>query len=231
MARRGLHALPTTADHAPGDLCAGFISGVLNLRQITCQTAGIGALICLWTRIVQDKPVDPQMKASRSIALLPLVASLACGCCFHKDLTKSARVQTSGMLGKSFRTTEQLDLIKDTHTRILFLAKQDYPMSSRDQRVEVLAAGTELRINRVERIDELIAILVFLPEYYSWDCTLAKIEDGPHAGKEVAISGEGLLLKVGRSTATIGSGMLVPVEAETNKSHPEATASSVLTEQ
>lgn len=34
-----------------------------------------------------------------------------------------------------------------------------------------------------------------LPEYYSWDCTLAKIENGPCTGKEVAVGGNGLLFK------------------------------------
>jgi hypothetical protein len=63
------------------------------------------------------------MNASRFIALLPVVAGLVCGCCFHKDLTKSAEAQKGGPLGQSFRTTAQLDLVRDTHTHILFLAR------------------------------------------------------------------------------------------------------------
>src|SRR5690349_8278197 len=106
------------------------------------------------------------MQALRPIVLLVIVASLASGCCFHKDLTQSAQVQASGTLGQSFDTSKQLDLFKDTHTRVLFLADQDYTTSSRDERVGVLEAGTRLRVNRVERVKELIAILVFLPEYY-----------------------------------------------------------------
>ena len=168
------------------------------------------------------------MNASRFIALLLVVAGLVSGCCFHKDLTKSAEVQKGGTLGQSFRTTAQLDLVRDTHTHTLFLAKQDYPTSSRDQRVGVVEAGTVVHVNRVERVTELIAILVFLPEYYSWDCTLAKIEGGHFAGKEVAIGGKGLLYK--KDVANIGSGMLVSVDAEANKSlQPTATAPSALT--
>jgi hypothetical protein len=160
------------------------------------------------------------MNASRPIALLPIVASLVCGCCFHKDLTKSAQVQAGGILGQSFHTAVRLDVIKDTHTHILFLAEQDYPASSRHKRVGVLEAGTELRVNRVERVDELVAILVFLPEYYSWDCTLATIGDGHFAGNVVAVSGKGLT----KGAATIGSEMLVSANEANNSLQPTATA-------
>jgi hypothetical protein len=103
------------------------------------------------------------MHAPRLAAALPCLVSLVCGCCFHKDLTKSAQVQASGKLGQGFCTTEQLDLVKDTYTRTLFLTKRDYPASRRDQCVGVVDAGTELRVNRVERVTELVAILVVLP--------------------------------------------------------------------
>ena len=154
------------------------------------------------------------MRASRFIAILSAVASVVCGCCFHKELTESAQVKGSGTLEHSFRTTEQLHLIKDTHARILFLAEQDFPTSSRYKLVGVVETGTSLHVNRVERVTELIAILVFLPEYYSWDCTLAKIEDGHFAGKEVAVGGG--VLSYEKDVATIGSGMLVSVEAMPN---------------
>jgi hypothetical protein len=67
-------------------------------------------------------------------------------------------------------------------------------------------------VNRVERVTELIAILVVLPEYYSWNCTLAKIEGGPYAGREVAIAREGLLFK--KDPATNGSAMLASTEKD-----------------
>lgn len=166
------------------------------------------------------------MQALRTIALLPILASLVCGCCTHKDLTKSAQVQASGVLGRSFHTTEQLDLIKDKHTHILFLAGRDFAASSRNEQLGVLAAGTELHVIRVEQVKELVAILVFLPEFYTWDYTLARIDDGQFAGKEVAISGKGLAT----GAATIGSGMLASAEKEANKAlQPTATAPSVLT--
>jgi len=160
------------------------------------------------------------MNAPRLIAVLPAVANLACGCCFHMDMTKSAQVRDSGVLGQGFRTTEQLDLIKDTHTRTLFLAKRDYPVSSRDKRVGVIEASTELRVNRVERVKELIAILLFLPEYFSWDCTLAKIQGGPYAGKEVAVAGEGLLYT--KDPATNGSAMLISTKKDNQLPEPSA---------
>ena len=160
------------------------------------------------------------MTARPLVVTLLSLASVVCGCCFHKDLTKSAQVQASGMLGQGFRTTDPLDLVKDTHTRRLFLAKRNFQeetrhssnafwkASPRDQFIGVVEAGTELRVNRVERVSELIAILAVLPEYLHWDCTLAKIEAGPYAGKEVAVAGEGLLFK--KDPATNGSTMLLP---------------------
>lgn len=174
------------------------------------------------------------MKPRRLVVTLLCLANAFCGCCFHKDLTESAQVQASGMLGQGFHTTEPLDLIEDRHTRTFFLAKRDiqegmphvddshlrseavanrssnafWKASPRDQFIGAVDAGTELRVNRVERVSELIAILVVLPEYWHWNCTLAKIEAGPYAGKEVAVAGEGLLFK--QDPATNGSTMLVP---------------------
>jgi len=173
------------------------------------------------------------MDARRLIVTLLPLASAVCGCCFHKDLTKSAQVQASGTLGQGFCTTEPLDLVKDKHTRTLFLAKRDtyertrnagdsqsisgavanrssnafWKASPRNKFIGVVDAGTELRVNRVERVGELIAILVVLPEYWHWNCTLAKIEAGPYAGKEVAVAGGGLRYK--QYPATNGSTMLI----------------------
>src|SRR5215469_12132439 len=72
------------------------------------------------------------MNARRLVVTLLSLASVVCGCCFHKDLTKSARVQASGILGQGFRTTEPLDLVKDRHTRRLFLAKRKIQEGTRD---------------------------------------------------------------------------------------------------
>jgi hypothetical protein len=99
---------------------------------------------------------------------------------------------------------EPLVLFKDKHNRTLFLATRDYPTTSRDQPIGILEAGTELRVNRLVRVTELIAILVILPEYYSWNCTLAKIEDGSFAGKEIAV--EGGVLHYVKDIATISGG-------------------------
>jgi len=162
------------------------------------------------TRAARQPPDDVAHTLSlrhASSAVLLVLWSTACGCCFHKDLTKSALATEAGLLGRRLRTTEQLELVKDTHTRRLFLAERDYPFSTRDQRVGVVDPGTELRVNRLERVRELFAILVFLPEYYSWNCTLAEIQGGPYAGREVAVDGQGLLLKI--HAATTGGRLLV----------------------
>jgi hypothetical protein len=132
------------------------------------------------------------------------------------------QVQASGTLGQRFRTTEQLDLVKDKHARILFLARREYPASSQDQRIGAVDAGAELRVNRVERVTEFAGILVVLPEYYTWDCAFAKIEDGPYAGKEVAVSGDGLLFK--KDPATNGSAMLAPTAISNKSLQPTAIA-------
>lgn len=168
------------------------------------------------------------MNAPRSIALLIVVQALFCGCCTHKDLTKSSEVQASGILGQRFRTTEQLDLIKDKHARILFLARQTLPEGTRQVesprsgsqhvQVGVVDAGTELCVDQVVRVKELMAILVVIPEYWYWNCTLAKIESGPYAGKKVAVIGEGLLFK--RDPATNGSPMLLPMKKDNKSLQP-----------
>jgi hypothetical protein len=156
------------------------------------------------------------MSVSRLFILLVVVESiLFCGCCTHKDLTETAQVQGSGILGQRFRTIEQLELIKDKHTHTMLLVMQDFPAMQRTGQIGVVEAGTELRVDQVVRVTELIAILVILPEYYSWNCTLAKIESGPYDGKEVAIGGEGLVLP--QYTATIGSPMLVTSETTDKK--------------
>jgi hypothetical protein len=55
-------------------------------------------------------------------------------------------------------------------------------------------------VNQVVRITELAGWMV-LPMYEKWDCSLAEIEDGPYAGKEVGVDGWGISLK--DRTATV----------------------------
>jgi hypothetical protein len=54
-------------------------------------------------------------------------------------------------------------------------------------------------------VTEFVALLVFLPVYYTWDCVEARFQDGPFAGREVAIGGEDVELD--NSAAYIGAGI------------------------
>ena len=73
----------------------------------------------------------------------------------------------------------------------------------------VIAAGTRLELNQVVQITQLAGWMV-LPMYYTWKCTLAEIEDGPFAGKEIAVDGEGLSFD--RETVTLKSTLLEIIE-------------------
>ena len=144
------------------------------------------------------------------VICLTASATVLCGgCCSHTDLTRTAEVQQSGILGQRHRTTQQLDLLKDKPSGTLRLVTRDYPSYPRNRRVGVVEAGTELRVNRVQRVNEVVAIMVVLPEYYSWKCTLARIEVGPHAGKEIAVFG----MAANQNIATLGSALLVTPES------------------
>jgi hypothetical protein len=122
------------------------------------------------------------------------------------------------VLGQRLCTARQLDLLKDKPSGTLRLVTPEYPSYPRNRRVGVVQAGTKLEVNKVVRVRELVAILILLPEYYSWDCTLAKIEDGPYSGKEVAVSGKGLDLISGKQVATLANTMLTVTEPPDNKS-------------
>ena len=147
--------------------------------------------------------------------ILPVVAQvvLCCGCCFHKNLTETTEVQKSGVLGERFHTTQKLELIKDKHTGILRMVTKDHQFSERDKQIGEVEAGTELEVNQVMRVTELIAMLGILPEYWSWNCTQAKIESGSFIDKEVAVQGEELAALWRSDTAEIGSTLLVGVRS------------------
>jgi hypothetical protein len=141
------------------------------------------------------------MTVCRKLRFFAFLFVLVCsGCCFHSDQTGTAAVKASGILGQNLWTAQNLDLVRDRHKRILLLVAKDIPLSTRQKRIGVVEANTRLRLNRVVKITELVAWM-WLPVYYSWDCTLAEIEDGPHVGKEVGVDGKALVYM--HNTATL----------------------------
>jgi hypothetical protein len=148
----------------------------------------------------------------RCICLVIAIAAMLCwaGCCSHTDLTRTDDVQHMGILGQHFQTTRTLDLLKDKPSCTLRLVTSNFPSYPRNKRIGVVDADTELEVNQVIRVKELVAILYILPEYYTWKCTIAKVKDGPFAGKEIAVAGNGLLLD---DTAKLGSVYFTAPEA------------------
>jgi hypothetical protein len=146
---------------------------------------------------------------TNSIIISAIVAAsfFAAGCGSHCDLTQTPEIQKSGILGTCVRTTQPLDLFKDNPSDTLRLVTKDHPSYGRGERIGQVAAGTRLCVNQVVRISELAGFMVF-PMYYHWTCTMARIEDGPHAGKEIAVGG--MLDKA--HTATLGSSYLAPTD-------------------
>ena len=89
---------------------------------------------------------------------------------------------------------------------------KDHSSCPRFKQIGKIEAGTQIEVNHVINVKELVAILIVLPEYWAWKCTLAKVEDGPYAGKEIAVAGEGILMLDNEKTARLGSALLKPVK-------------------
>jgi hypothetical protein len=157
------------------------------------------------------------MNSSRYLAVVYFLALavFAGGCGGHADITASVRAQQPALLGQWFRTTRQLDLLEDKPSGTLRLVDPGYPAYPRNRRVGVVDAGTALATDRAIRVTELAAFFVLLPVYYSWDCTLAKIDEGPFAGKEIAVGGESIELDVG--TASVKPRFLLPTTVPSGK--------------
>jgi hypothetical protein len=135
-----------------------------------------------------------------SIAILILA-----GCVTHKDISHDPEVQGSGVLGQCYRTAEDLTLWSDKSSDIYRLGPDRFPDKKpvpRYDRVGILTSGTHLRVARVVRITEVGEFLT----RFSWKCTLARIEDGKYAGKEVGVAG------IVGTGAVIGSKYLLPCE-------------------
>jgi hypothetical protein len=82
------------------------------------------------------------------------------------------------------------------------LAAGDHALRQRSQKLGEVDKDTEVRANQIVKITQLYGWM-WLPVYYTWDCSLARIESGPYAGKEVAVGGEGMIYM--HEVAIIGS--------------------------
>lgn len=131
------------------------------------------------------------MRSIHPTFLTVCLAVLAVGCTSHTDLTKTPDVQRSGILGKAFRTTEPLDLVKVKSSKILQLVKPGY---ARGELIGPVRADTPLTVVRVVRVSELVAFMGPFPVHRLWNATLARIDAGPHAGREVMVMDEGQTL-------------------------------------
>jgi hypothetical protein len=139
-----------------------------------------------------------------------LVAFTSAGCCFHADLTKTADVQHSGILGQRLRTEQEMVLLKDKHSRTFQLVPKGQSFGSDSSQLAVVEAGTTLQINHVIKVTELCAWMWF-PVYFNWECMLAKVEDGHFAGKEIAVAGEGMSVNENGGAIVLGSHLLHPI--------------------
>jgi hypothetical protein len=122
---------------------------------------------------------------SFSICLVLFLFLVGCGS--QTDLTQTLEVQRSGVLGKRLQVMNDSDLIKDKPSNTLQIVPRDFPQWPRNYRVGTVQAGTRVVTCRVLRITELAGFMV-LPFYYTRECVLGMILDGPHAGKEVLVS-------------------------------------------
>lgn len=141
--------------------------------------------------------------------LTALIATMAVGCCFHSNITRTAAVQQSGVLGLRFHTTQPLVLAKREQSRVWRLVKREHNAEAESSHPRIIETGTVLEINQVIKVTELCEWMV-VPAYFTWDCTLARIESGPYAGKEIGVAGEGLSLD--QETVTLGSSLLWPID-------------------
>lgn len=114
------------------------------------------------------------------------------------------------MLGLQFHTTQPLVLAKRQQSGVWLLMKEDNFVAA-GSHLGIVATGTVLQVDRMIKVTELCEWMVF-PVYFTWDCTMARIEGGPYAGKEIGIAGEGLSLEPG--AVTLGNSSLHPVDQD-----------------
>lgn len=137
------------------------------------------------------------------LSLSSIIIILSASCANHSDVTRTPEAVQLNVLGRVFYTNETLVLMHDQISDTLRLVTQDYNYGHIPGRIGVIYSGTRLRINRVIRITNGGGFV------YTWVCTVAKIEEGEFAGKEVAVQGGSLGQAPPFSTAVIGSKFLV----------------------
>lgn len=141
------------------------------------------------SRLTSSYPaIAPMRPQQYGLSILCLLLAIAGGCGSHTDLTQTLEVQRSGVLGQWYLVRRESDLIKDKPSDTLQIVATDYPAWPRNFRVGKVQAGTRVVVCRVVRITELAAFMV-LPVYYTHECVMGMVLDGPYAGKEVNVSG------------------------------------------
>ena len=121
-----------------------------------------------------------------TISALSILLTLAGGCGGQTDLTQTLRVQQSGLLGRWYEVRSDSDMVK-RYGRLVIVAPDDSAWQG-VPRAGKVSAGTKIVSCRVVRATDLVAFMV-LPVYYTREKILGMIVDGPHAGKEVDLSG------------------------------------------
>ena len=127
------------------------------------------------------------MKGKRNGHFVVIVIILAvAGCSSQQDITKSAEVQQSGLLGQRFVTVQGFELRRDKMSDILQLIELGVPIDSREQQLGEVQAGTTIMTDQVLRVTELGGFMV-LPVYATSDYIMGRILNGPFTGKHVAV--------------------------------------------
>jgi hypothetical protein len=115
-----------------------------------------------------------------------------CGCGCFKEITQRPEVQASGMIGKYFVSKRELVLENRPSLQINQLELPERSYAPRE--VGRLAAGTRVRIVRVDHHCEVVGFMIF-PMVDEHNTTLVKIESGPFAGKRVRADQGGLSIE------------------------------------
>src|SRR5438128_1742860 len=111
-----------------------------------------------------------------TLGALGILTALAGGCGGRKDLTQTADVQRSGVLGVGYRVRADSELVK-RYRRLVIVAPHDSAWYG-FRRIGTVGAGTRVVSSRVVRDTELVAFMIG-PVYHTHECVLGTIVDGP----------------------------------------------------
>jgi hypothetical protein len=99
----------------------------------------------------------------RFIASLSAMLFFHLGCARQKDLSRTAAVQQSGVIGQRIEIAQELDLFKDVRSHTLQLMRRDANTYGRGERIGVLPARSTLRISKVIQIEALEGMMLIFP--------------------------------------------------------------------